>query len=276
MNQLRLEVWKRPIRAARMFRNCLLLEPGCIEMLGRKRKIFISYRRTDSSETTARIYERLVRVFGKKAVFRDFDSIPIGADFPEVITEYLDRCDVALIIIGPSWVSVADHDGTPRLLDPADLVRIEVEQAMGHRVPVIPVLVGNATMPRDDELPFSLEALRLKNAISVRPDPDFHHDVDRLIRGLRQLPLPERSRPSATVEAPAKTVKPFDSTVDPGFDSGTEPPTRGLNGLPIGKSWTAVSSRNRRLLLSAFAFLAGCGASFLVSRTITNFFAYRS
>src|SRR5262249_54483665 len=99
---------------------------------------------------------------------------------------------------------------------------------------LIPVLVGNASMPRDNDLPKSLKELRLKNAISVRPDPDFHHDVDRLIRGLRELPVLERSRSrsSATVETLARTFG------------------------PLRKLWTAVSLRNRLLLSYTLAVLA--------------------
>jgi len=33
---------------------------------------------------------------------------------------------------------------------------------------------------------FSFKALVYRNAISIRPDPDFHHDVDRLINGIEQ------------------------------------------------------------------------------------------
>jgi hypothetical protein len=41
-------------------------------------------------------------------------------------------------------------------------------------------------MPRIDELPESLQNLSFRNGIPIRPDPDFHKDMDRLIRGLEQ------------------------------------------------------------------------------------------
>jgi len=31
---------------------------------------------------------------------------------------------------------------------------------------------------------FSFKALVYRNAILIRPDPDYHHDVDRLIKGI--------------------------------------------------------------------------------------------
>jgi hypothetical protein len=48
----------------------------------------------------------------------------------------------------------------------------------------VPVLVGNAAMPNEDDLPDEIRGLAYRNAISVRPDPDFHKDLDRLIAGM--------------------------------------------------------------------------------------------
>ena len=35
-----------------------------------------------------------------------------------------------------------------------------------------------------DELPESLQSLVFRNGLEVRPDPDFHHDMDRLVFAL--------------------------------------------------------------------------------------------
>ena len=48
------------------------------------------------------------------------------------------------------------------------------------------VLVRDAHMPDEAALPPSLGALAYRNGLAVRPDPDFHHDMDRLIEGLEQ------------------------------------------------------------------------------------------
>lgn len=47
--------------------------------------IFMSYRRSDSADVTGRIYDRLLQAFGKVAVFKDVDSIPLGVDFKEYL-----------------------------------------------------------------------------------------------------------------------------------------------------------------------------------------------
>jgi hypothetical protein len=44
-------------------------------------------------------------------------------------------------------------------------------------------------MPSVRDLPPTLAALVYRHGQSVRPDPDFHHDMDRLIHGLENHPL---------------------------------------------------------------------------------------
>lgn len=68
--------------------------------------------------------------------------------------------------------------------DPNDFVHIEIRAALDRDVPVIPVLVEGVKMARDRDLPESLRAVAFRNAISVRSDPDFHNDMERLCRAL--------------------------------------------------------------------------------------------
>ncbi len=57
-------------------------------------KILISYRRSDSSAITGRIFDRLSHHYGEDLVFMDVDSIPIGIDFRQHIQEMLLGADV--------------------------------------------------------------------------------------------------------------------------------------------------------------------------------------
>jgi TIR domain-containing protein len=134
--------------------------------------IFISYRRSESQDVTGRIYDRLVTKFTPKGVFKDVDNIPLGVSFPLHIQQMLSKASVVLVVIGPGWVTVRDAQGRRRLDDPNDFVRLEVETALGAGMPVIPVLVSNASMPAASELPRSLQKLVSRNGIAVRPDPD--------------------------------------------------------------------------------------------------------
>ena len=146
-------------------------------------KIFLSYRRDDSADATGRIYDRLVQRFGKEQIFKDVDSIPLGVDFREHLGDVVGRCHLVLVVIGDRWID-AGTAGARRLDDAADFVRIEIESALERKIPVVPVLVRGATIPADSALPQSLRALSYRNGMSVRPDPDFHRDMDRLIAGL--------------------------------------------------------------------------------------------
>ncbi len=134
--------------------------------------------------------------FGRDAIFIDVDSIPPGYSFPGYVKSVLRQCRIALVIIGPTWRSVLSksgpYAGQPRLNDPADLVRIEVEQALAlapvnddgrptSALLLLPVLVQGARMPHAEELPASLRALAERNATQMRRNPDFDHDINRLI-----------------------------------------------------------------------------------------------
>jgi formylglycine-generating enzyme required for sulfatase activity len=149
-------------------------------------KIFSSYRREDSVGVTGRVYDRLGAHFGRDCVFMDVDAIPFGVDFRQHLTNAVSECDVLLAVIGEQWLTVS-HNGQPRLQDAKDFVRIEIEAALQRGIPVIPVLLGKTSMPREDELPAALAPLVFRNAAPVDPGRDFHSHIDRLIRGLDHL-----------------------------------------------------------------------------------------
>lgn len=149
--------------------------------------IFISYRRSDSQDVTGRIYDRLVSRFDRKQVFKDVDNTPLGVSFPLHIQQMLGKSGIVLVIIGPTWLNAADEQGRRRLNDPNDFVRVEVETALRANIPVVPVLVSNASMPLAGELPSSIRKLMSRNGIKVRPDPDFNNDMNRLFTGIEHL-----------------------------------------------------------------------------------------
>ena len=143
-------------------------------------KIFISYRHDDSEYIVGRIYEDLCTAYGKKNIFKDVDSIPLGVDFRNVISEVVHSCDILIALIGEKWNTIADDFGDPRINDPDDYVRIEIEEALLRNIPVIPILTSKAELPKENELPDSLKELAYRNAIRIRPDPDYKTDIVRL------------------------------------------------------------------------------------------------
>lgn len=159
------------------------------------RRVFISYRRSDSAEVVGRIYDHLVERIDSANVFKDVDSIPLGGDFPSILRDAVDGADVALALIGPDWATAADDDGAPRIASDSDFVHIEVRSALELGVPIIPVLVRRATMPRAESYPPALAALKDRNGIQVRPDPDFKRDVDRILEAIAGYPSRRRPAP---------------------------------------------------------------------------------
>jgi len=176
-------------------------------------KVFVSYRRQDSAQVTGRIYDKLVACFGAQAVFKDVDSIPLGMDFRKSLERSISHCDVMIAVIGMNWAGATDPQGRRRLDDQADFVRIEIESALKRSVPIIPLLVDDAAMPAADVLPDSVQDFAFRNATKIRPDPDFHRDMDRVVQAIRLhipvdaipllVPVPEsapRRRPLSSAD----------------------------------------------------------------------------
>jgi hypothetical protein len=148
-------------------------------------KIAISYRRTDS-DATGRIYDGLVQRYGKDSIFRDIDRIRFGVDFWKAVDSALNDTDVLLAIVGPNWRGIVD-DGSIRIREANDLVRIEVETALKRDIPIIPVLISNATMPKPTELPQSLTEFPFRIGPTIDSGRNFDTDIARLIRSIDEI-----------------------------------------------------------------------------------------
>jgi TIR domain len=140
--------------------------------------IFINYRREDTSGYVGRLHDRLIERFGPGLVFRDLELEP-GDNFEEAIVTSVSTCSVQLVLIGPRWLTVSDKAGTPRLQKPDDFVRTEIAAALGRKIRVVPVLVQDARMPQEAELPEDIRPLAKRHAIELS-DVNWEHDVDRL------------------------------------------------------------------------------------------------
>jgi len=53
---------------------------------------------------------------------------------------------------------------------------------------IIPLLVDGAMMPAAEDLPTSLRDFTFRSATAIRPDPDFHRDMQRVIEALGTVP----------------------------------------------------------------------------------------
>lgn len=129
--------------------------------------IFISYRRDDSAGYAGRLYDRLAAHFGDEAVFMDVEGIEPGTDFVKAIEGAVASCKVLIVLIGREWLSATDASGRRRLDDPHDFVRLETSAALKRDIRVVPVLVDQAIMPEQQDLPEELQLLVRRQAVEL-------------------------------------------------------------------------------------------------------------
>jgi hypothetical protein len=150
-------------------------------------RLFISYRRNDSAGYAGRVHDRLQQEFGRDFLFMDVDSIPLGANFAKVLGDEVAKCDVLLAMIGAGWLDARDENGDRRLENANDFVRIEVGAALKRGIPLIPILLDGAQVPKASQLTDDLKELALRNGLDVR-HASFAEDMQRLIRRLKGAP----------------------------------------------------------------------------------------
>jgi len=147
--------------------------------------IFLSYRRDDSAGFAGRLADALEAEFGPGSVFRDVDDIRPGEDFVQAIESHLRDVSAVLVMIGPNWLG-ASSGARRRLDDAGDFVRQEIQAALASGKPLIPLLVSNATMPLEADLPAAIAGLSRRQAV-VLSDSHWRGDVERLVKDLRTL-----------------------------------------------------------------------------------------
>jgi hypothetical protein len=162
-------------------------------------KIFISYRREDTSGESGRLKDKLEQVFGQENIFYDVETLEAGLNFDESIAKALGESKVLLAMIGPHWLKVSDSKGVLRIQKPDDWVRREISEALRRNLRVIPVLVNGADMPEQADLPEDLRELSLKHTQELSSSR-WNYDVSELVRVLKKLvipqPIPQSVRPN--------------------------------------------------------------------------------
>jgi pSer/pThr/pTyr-binding forkhead associated (FHA) protein len=154
-----------------------------------KDKVFISYRRADTEQAAGRLFDRLAAIFGSERIFFDTESIPGAVPFLDRIRSELEQSALVVALIGSNWVKPNRQTWLSKLgAEPEhDFVEVEIETAFGLMIPVIPVLVGSAEMPKASSLSPGLKRVTQLNAISLRSGRDFHNDVDALVATLSRF-----------------------------------------------------------------------------------------
>jgi hypothetical protein len=206
------------------------------------RAIFISYRREDAEGQAGRLFDDLVMNFGEGSVFMDVAGIELGRDFRRAIDEQVASCGVLLAVIGKGWLDAKDESGRRRLDDPLDFVRLETASALKRDIPVIPVLVRGASMPRAEQLPPDLAELVYRNAVELT-HARWDSDLQVLVKALRpHVGLLQKdvggARSEPAVGAPGKAWAA--GTVGPSGEHGVGVTSPIATAQSAKKSWRLI------------------------------------
>lgn len=203
--------------------------------------IFVSYRRDDSKHAAGRLVDRLQAQFDSDRLFLDVDNIELGLDFVEVITERVAACDVMLVIIGPHWLDAKGENGSRRLEDPGDFVRLEIKAALERNIRVIPLLVDGAAPVRAADLPEDLAPLANRQFTRLAHE-SFAADAERLTSALAHI---LEKPPLQSVEPCQPAAEEVDVRFDPSRSSTTAESQGSKSGIAFsgtfGRSATSTS-----------------------------------
>jgi hypothetical protein len=154
--------------------------------------VFVSYRRSDTQDLAGRIADRLRANPRIGNLFIDVEDIQPGADFVARLGSALAESDVCVLLIGSKWLGPLEN-GTARIFEDRDFIRLEAAAALASGRKLLPVLANGALMPDADELPDDLKPLSRINALSIRHSY-FDHDLELLIDALLSRKKPSRTK----------------------------------------------------------------------------------
>lgn len=156
-------------------------------------RAFVSYRRGDSAGLGRLLVDRLRQLPELDDVFFDVQSIGVGTQFPEEIRKAITDSDIFLALIGPAWAG-EKPDGTNRLHEDGDFVRMEIAHALATGCRIVPVFIQDGMMPAPEALPEDVRPMALTNGVRLSHenfDTDFANlahrafglDAARVLRG---------------------------------------------------------------------------------------------
>jgi hypothetical protein len=163
-------------------------------------RIFISYRR-GNRDAEVRVLHHLRSVLGEEAVL-DVGSIPSGEHFIGAVEDGVASSDALVVLIGPDWLEVTADARSPH--QPGDVVRTEINAALEHGKPIIPVLVGGASMPSPEKLPEELATLGRRHTLEIT-ESRWASDVDRLVRAVEAV-FPSKEATTKSRSEPAEEL----------------------------------------------------------------------
>ena len=141
--------------------------------------MFVNYRVQDQPGYATLVHQALVGHLGSGQVFLASRSIRLGDDFVAQVFDTLRQCQVLIAVIGPGWKGLL---GDPR----QDWVQREISEAFSLGIRVIPVLIEDAEVPGEENLPDGITALARCQHLRLR-HYTIENDLAHLVRELRNL-----------------------------------------------------------------------------------------
>ena len=166
------------------------------------RKIFINYRRAEAEYAAGALGRELRRHFGDDRIFRDKEDIGGGASWKRRVLDEINGESALLILIGRDWATVTDAQGRRRLDNPDDPLRMEIADGLKDGAAILPILLENAEMPADTELPDDLRSITEHNALRLR-DGDWQYDLTNICRTLERAGFQPIASSPQTKDAPS-------------------------------------------------------------------------
>ncbi|MEQ1613286.1 MAG: SUMF1/EgtB/PvdO family nonheme iron enzyme [Hyphomicrobiaceae bacterium] len=160
-------------------------------------KIFINYRRVESGKD-ARLLAKLLDTTALKGAFKgrvflDVHGLANARDWVFELERQVAASAIVLSVICPGWAEIVDAEGKRRLDNEEDFVRFELAEAFRRDIPVVPVLVDGARMPKAKDLPDRLGLLTRPQAELLRTE-SFDADVENIAQRVREELAARRQR----------------------------------------------------------------------------------
>jgi hypothetical protein len=157
--------------------------------------VFINYRKKESGGWARLLYLTLAKELGDENVFLDEVSLEPGVKWLQELRSRSGGCAAFIALIGPDWASIMTKRSEG---EDEDFVRSEIEAALlpdSGVQEVIPVLVGDAEIPREDDIRYlsAVHPLLKRQLAELRPGP-WDADVEALVERLKEV-KPEEPKP---------------------------------------------------------------------------------
>jgi hypothetical protein len=144
-------------------------------------RLFINYRTADTRSAAAGLAKALKREFDPRRIFIDYLGIQGGDTWRTRLLQEVERASVVFVLIGRDWAHGVDPETQQRRLDrPDDWVRQEIECALRRGAKIVPILVDDAPLPAEADLPASLRPIAALQTRPLQTMTAFEADVKRL------------------------------------------------------------------------------------------------